>query len=190
MAERLAVAVLAAGRSKRFGEADKLTVDLEGTMLGLHATAAIPKALSDHRWVISSKPDHPCVPGWSDAGFDVHDNTRAAEGMGTSVALAARLAIEAKAERLLIALADMPFVPSEHFRDLIEAESATSLTVSQLGKVHMPPAVFGSDYFDNLASLEGDKGAREILSEGTVIDCPPDWLRDIDTPDDLYRSDA
>ena len=105
--------------------------------------------------------------------------------MGTSVAMAARLAIEAQADALMIALADMPLVPPAHFRALAAQAGRSAICVSRTGETRMPPAIFGADHFERFASLGGDKGARGILAEGTAIDCPSEWLRDVDTPEDL-----
>ena len=186
--KRLAVAVLAAGASRRFGTKDKLAAEFRGRMLGLHATHAIPRETFEHAWVIASDVDHPCADGWRSAGFELQANPRAAEGMGTSVALAAKLAKEAETDGLLIALADMPLVPARHFAALVQyalAKGPGHLAVSSKSGVRTPPAIFGSDRFDRLERLGGDAGARHILAEGKTISCPPEWLIDIDTPEAL-----
>ncbi|MFL0355828.1 nucleotidyltransferase family protein [Erythrobacter sp. GH1-10] len=182
---RLAVAVLAAGSSRRFGVEDKLAAQFRGKMLGLHATDAIPCDLFRHRWVIVATEDHPCAKGWRAAGFEIEPNSRAEEGMGTSVALAASLAIGAGADALLIALADMPLVPQSHFTALANRSTPGGVAVSSDGSARMPPAIFGAKHLPHLARLGGDIGARAILSEGEAIECPPEWLVDIDTPEAL-----
>lgn len=186
--KRLAVAVLAAGASQRFGEHDKLNADFRGEKLGLHAASSIPRDRFANAWVISAKTAHPCAPHWRDMGYDVRANMRSGEGMGTSVALAASLATLARADALLIALADMPLVPESHFAEL--ADRALSggddfIGTSAIEDTRLPPAVFGSEYFADLAKLTGGQGGHAILSEGAVIDCPDDWLVDIDTPETL-----
>lgn len=183
---RLGVAVLAAGASRRFGRADKLEQIFRGKPLGIHAVAAIPRDAFANAWVVTSQAANRCNHRWTEAGFETVINERAAEGMGTSVALAAELAGAAQLDGLLIALADMPLVPREHFADLIaEANSSQDILVSTGDGARMPPALFGSDHFAILASLQGDKGARDFLALGRVVDCPAEWLLDIDTPTDL-----
>ena len=117
-------------------------------------------------------------------------NASAHEGMGTSVALAARLALEADCKALLIALGDMPLVPGAHFlalvrraNDIVEEASI----ISQICETRTPPAVFGCAHFLTLADLGGDTGARRLLQKGEVVPCPPEWLEDIDTPEALAR---
>ncbi|MEM6493473.1 MAG: nucleotidyltransferase family protein [Pseudomonadota bacterium] len=186
----LAVAVLAAGASRRFGEADKLTALFRGKPLGEHVCAEIPREHFEKRWIITAASGHLCEPAWLQMGFEVEVNPRAQEGMGTSVALAARLALRAGCSGLLIVLADTPLIPGSHYAALaarlVELGKA-GMTVSYAGEARTPPAAFGAAHLNRLAQLTGDKGARAILSEGEIVPCPPEWLRDIDTPEELSR---
>lgn len=189
---RLGVAVLAAGASRRFGAQDKLTATLKGRRLGEIAPLAIPldEITPAGAWVIASSTDHPCQPAWQNAGFGVIVNSEAGSGMGSSVACAAQLAVKAEWDALLIALADMPFVPSEHFIALIKAARGTRKMVASIAEgAAMPPAIIGRGRLARLADLRGDAGARGMLRQAELIECPPDWLKDIDTPDDLHEHD-
>jgi len=183
-------AVLAAGASRRFGDEDKLAARLRGRALSEHVCAAIPAACFAKRWVIARSIDHPCVPAWRARGFCVAANPRAAQGLGTSLALAARLAREAGCEGLVIALADMPFVPASHFEALARrmlAAGSEAIIASGHGEKRSVPAAFGSAQFARLERLAADAGARGFLREGEVVECPEQWLFDIDTPGDLAR---
>ena len=193
MADRrnIGVALLAAGSSRRFGEADKLAVEFDGLLLGQHAAFAFPLEDVRRAWVIVPALGHPCEPGWRAMGFDPVVNGAAQEGMGTSVALAARLAQREGLDALAVMLADMPLVPPLHHAALIAAVSAPDdIATSARNGVLMPPAVFGCAHFETLAQLSGDKGARDLLAQGRVIECPDDCLIDIDTPEALERIDA
>lgn len=179
---RLAVALLAAGQSRRFG-GDKLAAGFRGKMLGLHAAEALAQLAFAHRWVIVSDAEHPCVPGWVAAGFVPVLNVDAAQGMGTSVALAGRLAREAEVDQLLIALADMPLVTQAHFAALLTRASPGgegALVASTDGAAAMPPAVFGSTHFDRLVLASGDKGARALLGAAELVAAPQGTLVDVD----------
>ena len=108
--------------------------------------------------------------------------------MGTSVALAAQLALHGRLDALAIMLADMPLVPTKHFVALIDAVAAPEdIATSAIGDARMPPAVFGSAHFANLAEQSGDRGAQGLLARGKVVECPAGWLIDIDTPADLAK---
>lgn len=191
MAEpRIAAAVLAAGQSRRFGAADKLAAELNGRRLGEYAAATIAVLPLAHRWVIAGQNDHPCAAAWRASGFAVAVNDRADEGMGTSLALAARLAIEARADALLVALADMPLIPANHFAALLDraaARGGQALVASEADGQRSPPVVFGSNLLPELAKAAGDRGARHLLGRAEPIVCAGDWLADIDDPAALAR---
>lgn len=183
----VAVAVLAAGQSRRFGSADKLAAELRGSMLGLHVCRTLAPLPIAHRWVIAAGENHPCAAGWRAAGFAVAINADAASGMGSSVALAARLARQAGACALLIALADMPLVPAAFFADLLELAEPAALFAAHNGNAPTPPALLGSDHFGQLMQASGDQGARTLLAAARCLPCDPALLVDIDDPAALAR---
>ncbi|WP_379551502.1 nucleotidyltransferase family protein [Qipengyuania sp. DGS5-3] len=185
---RLAIAVLAAGASRRFGDTDKLTAPFRGKMLGLHACDTLREIEAHHRWVITSKGGHPCEGGWRDAGFEPAVNPEAALGMGTSVALAAQMAMAEHADALIICLADMPLVPAEHFASIIakvQNRGEGYIAATGYNEVRIPPACFAKGWFTPLTQISGDKGAREFLARGAAVPCAQELLIDIDTPETL-----
>ncbi|GAA4762366.1 nucleotidyltransferase family protein [Novosphingobium ginsenosidimutans] len=191
MAEpRLAVAVLAAGQSRRFGPQDKLAAPFGEALLGEQAARTLGGLAFAHRWVIAARGDHPCAPGWAAAGFDIAVNDRAASGMGSSLALAAQLAQAAGADALLVALADMPLVPAGHFAALLARAVALgpgAIVASEADGQRSPPAVFGSSHLPALAKAAGDQGARALLGRAEPLVCAADWLADVDDPAALAR---
>src|SRR5690606_372676 len=102
----LAVALLAAGGSTRFGVADKLAANLGGRPLIGWAAAAGRALPADHHLLIASAG----APFDAAAlGYRLIVNPRPEQGMAHSLHLAAQAAREAGAQALLILLADMPF---------------------------------------------------------------------------------
>ena len=182
---RLAIALLAAGQSRRFGTEDKLAADLDGQKLGLHAANAVSQLNAEHSWVIAARADHPCAAEWIEQGFQIVVNEDAHEGLGTSVALATGLALQAQADALLIVLADMPFVTPKHLAAMAGKAEPRALLASHNGRAPTPPALFGSTHFSTLMQASGDRGAGDLLKQAETLACPPDQLRDIDTPSDL-----
>ena len=178
----VAVALLAAGQSRRFGAADKLAAEFQGKPLFRHAADTLAALPFTHRWLIASREDQ------ADAeGFETVRNPHAKEGLGTSVALAARLAEEAGVGALLVALADMPFVPAQHFAQLMGLASPGALVASHNGMAPTPPALFGREHIATMQDLSGDAGARDLLRDADELSCDPAWLIDIDTPESLRR---
>lgn len=189
--QSICVAVLAAGQSRRFGDADKLAQPLGGKPLGLHICDTIQPLGLAHSLVITSAADHPCVPGWRDRGFEIAVNHAATEGLGGSVALAAKLAAQWQCDALLVCLADMPFVPADHLAHLIEAFGQTNNSAAiatHNGHAATPPAIFGRQDFAGLANLGGDTGARALLSRAKTLPLASALLLDIDTAEELEQA--
>lgn len=180
--ERTLLALLAAGRSQRFGDADKLAADFLGRPLALHVVTAL-EAIPFHARVaiVSASP-----VDFAAHGYRVVANPAPETGLSGSVRLAARAAREAGVDAVLIALADMPRVTATQLLRLMDAATSTAdIVASSDGDRPSPPALFGADCFDALATCTGDAGARALLRRGRHIVAPPDELIDIDTPADL-----
>lgn len=178
----IAAVLLAAGRSTRFGTADKLAAPLGDRPLGHHAAGTLATLPLAARFVV-------CRPGlhaWP--GFEIITNARPEAGLAHSIALGIAAARNGGAEAVLIALADMPFVTAAHMTHLLDRHDGPDTRVaSSDGRHHMPPALFGASWFGALEGLTGDRGARSLLDQATEVVASPDELRDIDTPEDLQR---
>jgi CTP:molybdopterin cytidylyltransferase MocA len=174
----LAIAILAAGGATRFG-GGKLDADCAGKPLGrwaLDAALAVPHA---RLAVVVGDP----APEFAE-GCELLKNERAAEGLGTSAALAARWAEDADA--LLIMLADMPLVSSETLRTLASAGGAAA--VRYPGGKPGVPACFPAALFPALERLAGDSGAAQVLRDLAnviLVETSEEELRDVDRPEDL-----
>jgi molybdenum cofactor cytidylyltransferase len=181
----IAAVLLAAGRSTRFGTADKLAAPLGGVPLGLHAAGTLAALPVSARFVVA----RPGGVQWP--AFEVVPNARPDAGMADSIALGVAAARRAGAGAVLIALADMPFVSAAHFRALLALyRGPESLATSGDGTVRMPPALFGSDWFAALEALSGDRGARAILDRAELVLADDDQLLDIDSAADLGKAQA
>lgn len=179
---RTLLALLAAGRSARFGAADKLAAPLAGRPLALHAAETLA-ALPFLARVVIVGAEPRAFPGYRPVL-----NPAPEAGLAGSVKLAARAAQELGAAALLIALADMPRVTAGHVNRLMAAaEAPDAIIASSDGTRASPPALFAAGRFAELLRLEGDTGARALLRRATLITADPDTLIDIDTPEDLAR---
>lgn len=191
-ADDICLAILAAGGSRRFGDADKLTARLHGKMLGLHITDRLASMQFGRRIVITSDTDHRCAAGWRGAGYDIAVNAQAPQGIGSSVAVAAAAAAADGFSALLICLADMPFIPAEHIGHIVKkfqhgGGRADSIIASAAGTLRSPPALLGKAHFAQLLQLSGDRGAQSLLTHADIIAIDAAKLTDIDRPDILAR---
>ena len=113
----------------------------------------------------------------------------AAEGMGASLACAARQA--GKADGYLVALADMPFVrPSSIAAVRAALEGGAPLCAPYFRARRGHPVGIAGRFHEQLLALKGDEGARALLVEHEkslvkIAVGDPGVIRDIDRPEDL-----
>jgi molybdenum cofactor cytidylyltransferase len=180
--------LLAAGSATRFGS-DKLQHALpHGVAIAIQAARHLKSQLD--RVVAVVKPGAEELSSHlAKEGCEVVVCMNAAQGMGASLACAARAA--GKANGYLVALADMPFVrPSSiaAIRDAIAGGAPLAAPYFRARRGH-PVGISGA-FFDELLALQGDEGARQLLArnESRLRKVPvgdPGVIRDIDTPGDL-----
>jgi len=126
-------------------------------------------------------------------GVRVAVNPRYKEGMASSLRVGLD-ALDPRAEGILVALADQPFIPPEVIDRLIEAFQGTSkgIVVPTFQGRRGHPVIFHRRYMEELRSLSGDQGGRELLHRNpedlleVEVDCPG-VITDIDTLEDYWR---
>jgi len=180
--------LLAAGAATRFGS-DKLRHGLpHGVSIAGQAARTLKTAVS--RVVAVTKPGaDELLRQLKTEGCEIAVCENAAEGMGASLACAVRAA--GRAEGYLVALADMPFARASSVaavRDALEGGAALAAPYFRSRRGH-PVGIAGA-FFDELISLKGDEGARQLLAAhaARMVIIPvgdPGVIRDIDTPADL-----
>ncbi|WP_036290982.1 NTP transferase domain-containing protein [Methylosinus sp. PW1] len=192
-ASSIAVLVLAAGRGSRFGGGDKLSAPLAGAPVAHHILCALrPFAFAQKR-VVCRSDAHWSDAHWSDAfardGFSILRNDDAESGMLASLKIGAS-SVENRL-KLLVCLADMPFVGTDHLARLISVakEARGGIVASRADAYHGPPAIFPVDELLRLPPA-GEGGARSLLANASFVDCDADRLLDIDTRQDLLAAET
>jgi molybdenum cofactor cytidylyltransferase len=180
--------LLAAGAATRFGS-DKLRHELpHGVAIAVQAARHLKPEVS--RVVATVRPEaRELSRALAAEGCEVVVCENAAEGMGASLAGAARAAGEAAG--YLVALADMPFVRRSSIaavRDALAAGAAIAAPYFHARRGH--PVGFAGRFRAELERLAGDEGAKRLLAahESEIVKIPvgdPGVIRDIDTPGDL-----
>ncbi len=176
--------LLAAGRSLRFGEEDKLAVDFLGQPLAMHVVTALEDAPFLDRVAITSDT----TLDFTARGYRVIGNPAPETGLSGSVRLGVAAAQAAGVSAMLVVLADMPRVTLAHVLRLLDAcDGEDAVVASSDGSRACPPAVFAAGRFAALAEATGDEGGRAMIRAGTHVITSPEELIDIDTPEDLAR---
>jgi molybdenum cofactor cytidylyltransferase len=188
----VAAVVLAAGRSTRMGTANKLLADIGGVpMVRLvvqaalasrarpvlvvtgHQAGAVAAALSGLEGMLVTNPDF-------------------ATGLASSLKAGVR-ALPGDCDGALVLLGDMPRIAPEHLDRLIEAfesEKGAAIVVPVHGGRQGNPVLWPAKHFPELLQLEGDAGAKRLLTaharEVREVDLGTDAIFvDVDTPDAL-----
>jgi molybdenum cofactor cytidylyltransferase len=180
--ERTALILLAAGRSSRFTDADKLAEPFLDKPLAYHVVTALENIPFLTRIAVVSNTSL----DFAARGYRVVENDDPSLGQARSLCRGVAAAREAGAEAVLVALADMPRVTATHVYRMFDAANGADTNVASSDGVQpRPPALFGANLFDELLALEGDEGARDLILRGHHVVTSPAELVDIDTRADL-----
>lgn len=186
---RVAGVLLAAGRSSRFGERNKLLADLDGEPLVRHPAGTLCRA--DLRAVAAVvDPDSAVPDALSEFDLAVVPNPDAGAGQSASVRRGVEWA-RGRCDAVLFALGDMPVVDRATVDRLVEAyrSGAGSAVAAGYDGQRGNPVLFDGRHFDALARVTGDTGGRAVFrsaDDSAVVDTgDPGVLVDVDAPADL-----
>ena len=187
--------LLAAGSAKRFGS-DKLLHALPHEVPIAIQAARHLRAVFEKGVFVVIRPEAKALAGLlRKEGCEVVECENAAEGMGASLACAVRAVNAANAagpaDAYLVALGDMPFIRASTIAAVRDALAAGAPLVAPYFRARRGhPVGLAAKFGSALEALEGDEGARRIISanEKSLLKIPvgdPGVIRDIDTPGDL-----
>jgi molybdenum cofactor cytidylyltransferase len=183
--------LLAAGASRRMGGRDKLLEDVGGEPALRRAARALIDSAADEVIAVIRAGDGARRAALADLPLRITENPEAGEGMASSIR-AGLAALRRDADAAVVALADMPEIGAEHIDRLLSAfdpaEGRAICRATDADGRPGHPVLFGRRFFENLARLSGDEGARDILrdNEDYVVDVatPGRGARlDLDTPE-------
>ena len=181
--------VLAAGGASRFGSAKQLA-ELDGVPLLEHAIRAVEAVPAIERIVVvlGARADE------IRAGVDIGSaEVVVCEDWASGQAASLRCGIEAVggADAVVLTLGDMPKITPQviaRFADLAAEHGPRTRARAVFDGAPGHPVALGSDYFADVAALQGDVGAREVLKRigAYPIECGHLCAGiDIDTPEAL-----
>jgi CTP:molybdopterin cytidylyltransferase MocA len=191
---RLLVAILAAGASRRLGQPKQL-VEIDGEpILRRQCRMALEARLGTVAVILGCGAAE-CAATIADLPVETHINDQWADGLGSSIRSAGKVAIAAGANGLLLLHADQYRVTPADLRALLAAwleSDCLSACVSIWGSESGPPVIFPQSCFHDLLSLDGDVGARRVLTKlppaAVQRVTMPNAFFDLDQPADLASS--
>jgi molybdenum cofactor cytidylyltransferase len=195
-APRIAVLVMAAGRSSRMGGANKLLTEVEGMPM---VTRALNAALASRARPVVVVVGHDAArtrAAIGDRPVTIVENPDYADGMASSIKVGLA-ALPDDIDGVLITLADMPRVGPQVLERLIAAFNPTegrAICLPTWEGKRGNPVLWARRFFPEIATLAGDIGARHLIGQYAElvaeVAMPDDGvLLDIDTPEalTLYR---
>lgn len=187
MSKRIAAIVLAAGRSTRMGDDNKLLLKFNDKTMVNYVVEQLKESRASDIYVVTGNESEAIKKSIKAQVKFVH-NPNFFHGLSTSLKVGME-ALPSDVDAAMICLGDMPYITSENYNDLIvsfeEGKIIVPTTNSKIGN----PLIFAREYFTDFDLLEGDKGARKLLKDY------PDKIKevelgteaifqDIDTPDE------
>ncbi len=191
MAELHAV-LLAAGGSSRLGRAKQL-LTYAGEPL-VHRGARLLTGITSRVTVVTGASPDEVGEALADLDVERVHNARWREGVGGSIALAARQ-FEVGTLATLILLCDQYGIGEDQLEGLTDAwrDAPGRIAAARWGERFGPPVIFPARFFPRLQRLRGDLGARQLLVEERArvnfVELPRAAL-DVDDAADLARMRA
>ena len=186
---RVAGIILAAGGSSRFGAPKQLLTHHGENLVRRAARSAAEAGLNPVIVVLGAYASsiELFLAGLKSVVVVVNGEWQS--GQASSLRAGVEKAAGLRCDAALIILADQPLVDRESLTKLVGSFTRTDRVIaSRYSGVLGAPALFGAEYFDDLVSLHGDRGAGQWLRSHpdavTAVDID-EAAFDIDTPDDL-----
>src|SRR6218665_3670006 len=169
--DQVALILLAAGRSVRFNDGDKLAEPFLDKPLAYHVVTALERVPFCARIAAGSDT----TLDFAALGYDVVENPDPSIGQARSLCFGVTRAIELGCDNVLIALADMPRVTAAHIRRMMDAaDGPGTIVASSDGVRPMPPELVDIDTQEDLRALRELYGLR---TDG-LPERPPALIRD------------
>ena len=186
MSARITALVLAAGKSSRMGEKNKLLLKFNDQTMVSHVIDQLQEStVSDIIVVTGCEFEN--VRRSIGQKVEFTHNPDYDQGLSTSIKTGIE-ALHSSTDGVMICLGDMPYISTQNYNSLLRKFEAGKIIVPTSHGKTGNPIIFSNDYFSDFDILEGDKGARKLLEkykEKIVrVDVNTDAIfDDIDTPE-------
>ena len=193
----IAVLVLAAGLSRRMGDANKLLLPWRGKTIFETVVDALVKVKDVEIIIVAGEQTNLVKTLFPDPFIQIIYNARFKEGMTSSIQAGVGAA-GASAAGYMICLADMPFIRTEEYQLLANAfeeeikTNPKTIIIPVFQNKKGNPVIFSAHYKSQILTHTESEGCKKIVQNagGSVklIDMPSaNILKDIDVPEDYYN---
>jgi molybdenum cofactor cytidylyltransferase len=193
-AARIAALVLAAGLSRRMGNANKLLAEIDGAPMVARAVDAVLASKAEPVLVVTGHEAERVRAALEGRKLGFVHNPDFAQGLASSLKRGLA-ALPSEVDGALVCLADMPRISARQIDRLIAAfnplEGRAICVPTYRGK-RGNPVLLARRYFAEMQRLSGDTGARQLLGQHhdavAEVEMEDDGvLIDVDSPDKLVK---
>lgn len=188
--ENCTAIILAAGQSSRLGEPKQLLKYQNTTLLQYAIYIAKQSVVQSVIVVLGSNADI-ILNEIDPAGIHIVKNDHWQSGMASTIRCGVQSLqrLDSNIDAAILMVCDQPFVTPDLLNSLMEKQKETRkpIIASQYGGTIGTPALFHHRFFSELINLEGDAGAKKIMTQNDnlLATVPfPQGSIDIDTKDD------
>ncbi len=163
--KKYAILILAAGSSSRLGRPKQLIKFGKGNLLSntIDIVSSIDNA--DVHIILGAYAEE--ILAKIDTSYPIHINPNWVRGMGNSISFAVDQIKHIEYDALILTVCDQPYLEASHFVQLIElyeADSEAEIIISKYEFGGGPPSLFSRKYFDQLSNLDGEEGAKSVVT--------------------------
>ncbi len=187
---KITAIILAAGQSKRMGPENKLLAPWRGKSPLEYVCQAATGSMCDEIIVVTGHQHRQTSQALSEFKVKFTHNREYASGMASSIKTGVMTASQNNSGAVMILLGDMPGITCAMIDRMIAAGNVNkpdSIIVATSKSKRGNPVLWPSKYFDELLALDGDTGARQIISkyEDNIVELELGAAArfDLDTPD-------
>ena len=182
------IIILAAGNSSRMGEPKQLMMYNNKTFLQ-HIIAESKNALLDPVICVTGYESDLISESISGMEVSIVYNEYWSEGMGSGISAGIKQLLLSDVDSVILTVSDQPYVTSDLFGTMLKMKTRSGKRIvacSYAGTLGTP-VLFSKEYFNQLKSLSGNQGAKNIVKLNLPDVCSVEFEKgeiDIDTKED------